>query len=75
MFENLLSGGMDLGKQYLKQEIADHGKKDPEVRPNTQQVPAAVPVQTKPEADKKKFYMIGGGVVVGVIVLALVLKK
>ena len=71
MFEDLLNAGTDLGKEYLKQEIADHGNKKPETRP------AGTPVIVQQSSFKmdKKAIMIGGGALFGVVVLMLILKK
>lgn len=73
-FDDMLSAGLDLGKQYVQNEINDHGNQQPVVRPDTESVPSKTVQPTKAESDIKKV-MIGGGVLVGVLVLVLVLKK
>ena len=71
MFEDLLSAGTDLGKQYLKQEIADHGNQQPQTRPAG--TPVVVQQQSPIKIDKKTM-IIGGGVLVGILVLGFVFK-
>ena len=73
-FENALAMGTDLGKDYLKKEIADHGRKKPKTRPDTLQVPSGK-VEEKKGMSTKTMVVIGGGVLVGVAILALLLKK
>lgn len=74
MFEDILKTGVDLGKKYVENEIAEHGKKQPETRPDTEQVPGKIVVETK-SMDKKTMYIVGGSVVAGLVVLGLILKK
>lgn len=71
-FKNILNSATSLGTQLLQKEIADHGQKAPESRPD-QKVIVQMPEAKK--MDKKTMIYVGGGAVAAVLVLALILKK
>ena len=70
--KNILNSATNLGTQLLQKEIADHGSKQPESRPE-QKVIVQMPEQKK--MDKKTMIYIGAGVAATALVLVLALKK
>ena len=70
-FKNILSSATSLGTQLLQKEIADHGQKAPESRPD-QKVIVQMPEAKK--MDKKTMIYVGGGIAAA-LVIVLILKK
>lgn len=79
VFQDAAAASVDLGKQYLANEIAQNGNSRPAERPDPQDTPertvAATPgtEDAKANTTKTVLYVVGG--VAAVVVVALVLKK